>query len=184
MTVSLKSIISLFVVGITMLAACSTTENITTDSTLISEENLSGEVTFADDSELMILNLSDSYSSNGNSIPENFKTIKKKTEVERDLTKGFRIQIYSGEVISVADSIASSFRAWSDTTVVGYQAETYTFFKAPHYRVHIGDFHDKERALSFSKLVKRLFKDAWVVYDSVEPYRVPADTVKISFVDS
>ena len=174
----------LFVVSIFTISACSTSENMldnesnTEAGSVSSDDNIASE-----NSELMELSLSDSYGANGNSIPENFKQIKQTREVERDLTRGFRVQIYSGEDVSLADSIASTFRAWSDTTIVGYQAETYTFFKAPQYRVHIGDFHEKERALSYSKLVKRLFKDAWVVYDTVEPFHVPADTVRISFVD-
>ena len=36
-------------------------------------------------------------------------------------------------------------------------AETYTFFKAPYYRVHVGDFHDRTRAYSTSQIIKRQF---------------------------
>ena len=129
----------------------------------------------------MISNLSDTYSSNTNTIPPEFSEIKKEVKEDIDLTKGFRIQIYSGQDVFEADTIASRFRAWSDTTIVGYQAETYTFFKTPYYRVHIGDFHDRERAFLFSKMVKRLFRDAWVVYDTVNPYLVPEDTTQIKF---
>jgi hypothetical protein len=110
-----------------------------------------------------------------------YSQIKKKVEDDIDLTKGFRVQIYSGENVYEADTVASTFRAWSDTTIVGYQAETYTFFKTPYYRVHIGDFHNREKAFEFSKMVKRLFKDAWLVYDTVDPLSVPEDTTQIKF---
>jgi len=130
---------------------------------------------------LLISSLSDIYSSNNNDLPKVYSSIKKEKEVEVDMTKGFRIQIYSGQDVFEADTAASTFRAWSDTTLVGYQAETYTFFKAPYYKVHIGDFHDRTRALKFSKMVKRLFRDAWVVYDTVNPYLVPEDTTEIKF---
>lgn len=180
----LKSFIALTVSSVFLFVACSTTENTTSDSQFEDDLNENTEESNVDDSGLMILKLSDSYGANDNAVPDVYKQIKKKTEIERDLTRGFRVQIYSGENVVFADSIASSFRAWSDTTVVGYQAETYTFFKAPHYRVHVGDFHNKERALTYSKIVKRLYKDAWVVYDTVEPFRVPADTIRIKIADS
>lgn len=129
---------------------------------------------------LMISSLSDLHASQSNDIPEAFTQIKVPKEVEVDLTKGYRIQIYSGQDLNDADTTAMRFRAWSDTTLVGYQPETYTFFKTPFYRVHIGDFHDRQRALNFSKIVKRIFRDAWVVYDTVDPFSVPADTTQIT----
>lgn len=146
-------------------------------------DSLSASNTPSNESLLLVSELSDTYSSNNNDIPGVYSEIKKEKEVEIDLTKGFRIQIYSGQNILEADSLASNFRAWSDTTISGYQAETYTFFKTPYYRVHVGDFHDRAKALSYSKIVKRLFRDAWVVYDTVDPFLVPNDTTAIKFQD-
>lgn len=124
--------------------------------------------------------LSDIYRNRTNEIPEAFSRIKTdEPEEEQNLYEGYRIQIYSGQNVAQADTVAMKFRAWSDTTIVGYQAETYTFFKAPYYRVHVGDFHDRERAISFSNLLKRKFRDSWVVYDRVNPWNVPADTTFI-----
>ncbi len=167
---------------------CSSTEQTSTSETeedsSVSEQQNEQENNQEDVSRLMISNLSDSYSSFENRIPDEYSQIKQQKEVERDLTKGYRIQIYSGQNVLDADTVASTFRAWSDTTITGYQAETYTFFKTPYYRVHVGDFHDRERAFNFSKLVKRLFRDAWVVYDTVDPFSVPEDTVEIALADS
>ena len=132
------------------------------------------------ESELYISSLSDLYSSQQNEIPEVFEKIKTYKEQEFDVSKGYRIQIYSGESVAEADTIAAKFRGWINNSIVGYQAETYTFFKSPHYRVHVGDFHNREQALNYSRLVKREFKDAWVVYDTVDPFMVPADTVTFS----
>lgn len=123
--------------------------------------------------------LSDVYTSKDNEIPESFNKIKVKEEVERDVNEGYRIQIYSGQSMKEADTIAADFEAWSDSTIVGYQAEAYVFFRTPYYKVHVGDFHDRNKAITFSNLVKREFRDAWVVYDRVEPEKVPADTVNI-----
>jgi hypothetical protein len=178
----LKRNIYLFLILIgSQLISCSTSESTTNEGTVV--ENTEDQTGFStsEDTEdgLMISNLSDTYASNSNIIPGTFSDIKKKVEEQVDLTKGFRIQIYSGQDVYEADTAASTFRAWSDTTIVGYQAETYTFFKTPYYRVHIGDFHNRDRAFNFSKMVKRLFKDAWIVYDTVDPFQVPADTTDI-----
>ncbi|MGB0347774.1 MAG: SPOR domain-containing protein [Balneolaceae bacterium] len=125
--------------------------------------------------------LSDTYFNRQNEIPKAFSRIKKEIEEkEVDLFEGYRVQIFSGLNPALADTAAKRFRAWSAANIQGYQAETYTFFKAPYYRVHVGDFHDRIRAIEFSNLLKRRFRDSWVVYDRVNPYNVPADTVFIS----
>lgn len=107
--------------------------------------------------------------------------LKSTESVEKNLYEGFRIQIYSGPSPSTADTVAKQFRTWSIQYISGYTPETYTFFKAPYYRVHVGDFHDRTRAYSTSQIIKRQFPDAWVVYDRVVPWNVPADSVLIRF---
>lgn len=129
--------------------------------------------------ETMRTQLSDSYAYRENVIPEAFAQIKVEKEEKQNLYEGYRIQIYSGQDVALADAMAASFRAWADTTIAGYQPETYVFFRTPYYRVHVGDFHDRDRAISFSNIVKRYFRDAWVVYDKVNPFYVPADTTVI-----
>lgn len=128
-------------------------------------------------------NLSDTYFNRLNTIPEGFSKIKSEIEAkEVDLFEGFRVQIFSGQNPALADTVAKRFRAWSAANINGYQAETYTFFKAPYYRVHIGDFHNRNKAIQFSNLLKRRFRDSWVVYDRVNPYNVPADSISITLV--
>lgn len=139
------------------------------------EEHLPEEVTV----EHLRTKLSDAYSLRTNEIPAAFAKIKTVTEEITNPDEGFRIQIYSGQQVSQADTIAARFRAWADTTITGYQPETYIFFRTPYYRVHVGDFHNRDKAISFSNLVKRAFRDAWVVHDRVEPANVPSDTIQI-----
>lgn len=139
------------------------------------EENLPEEVTI----EHLRTKLSDGYSLRTNEIPAAFAKIKMVSEEIANPDEGFRIQIYSGQNVSQADTIAARFRAWADTTISGYQPETYIFFRTPYYRVHVGDFHNREKAITFSNLVKRAFRDAWVVHDRVNPELVPADSIKI-----
>jgi hypothetical protein len=124
--------------------------------------------------------LSDTYFNRSNEIPEAYERIKEEiVEEEKDLYEGYRVQIFSGQNVALADTAARHFRAWSAEYIDGYQAETYTFFKAPYYRVHVGDFHDRTLAIEFSNLVKRRFRDSWVVYDRVNPFNVPSDTTVI-----
>jgi len=126
--------------------------------------------------------LADSYASKQNEIPEGFNRTKVQREVERNIYEGYRVQIFSGEDVVGADTTAGNFRAWADTTLSGYQPQTYVFFKTPYYRVHVGDFHERNKAIQFSNIVKRFFKDAWVVYDNVDPQNVPADTTTIDLI--
>ncbi|MEX0845044.1 MAG: SPOR domain-containing protein [Balneolaceae bacterium] len=123
--------------------------------------------------------LSDAYAYRENQIPEAFNQVRIEQKVEKNLYEGYRIQIYSGQDVANADTIAAHFKAWADTTITGYYPDTYVFFRTPYYRVHVGDFHERNQAIKFSNMVKRFFSDAWVVYDKVNPNKVPADTTVI-----
>ena len=127
--------------------------------------------------------LADVFATQQHDAPEAlFQTFKGNQPVERDPFDGFRIQIASTRNVAMADSTAKKFRLWADTTFAGYQPQTYVFFKQPYYKVHVGDFHDRERANRVSRLVKRKYSDAWVVHDRINPYLVPADTVNIELI--
>jgi|AntRauTorckE6833_2_1112554.scaffolds.fasta_scaffold06081_3 hypothetical protein len=162
------------------LTACSTSE-ITVDTESDEGETNSEEIidTDSDFFTSYRTRLSDSYTYRDNEIPEGFTRIRNEQETERNLYEGYRVQIYSGEDVNKADSAAANFRAWADTNINSYQPDAYVFFKAPHYRVHVGDFHNRIKAIQFSNIVKRQFRDAWVVYDRVDPDKVPADTTSI-----
>lgn len=179
-----------FLVFSLFIFACSSTE-LVTDSPNSGNESSTGTSSI-DNESIPIPNadsyidkyrssLSDTYANRVNDIPQEYNRIKIQddSEEETNLFEGYRVQIYSGQNVALADTIASIFRIWSDTTIVGYQADTYTFFKAPYYRVHVGDFHKRDRAIYFSNLLKRRFRDAWVVYDRIDPYKIPSDTTDI-----
>ncbi|MCG8372753.1 MAG: SPOR domain-containing protein, partial [Balneolales bacterium] len=166
--------------------ACSNTEIVQTQNTspqdepevsTVSPEPEPGVSEEANEGSYRYLSsLSDTYFNRTNEIPEEYAELKVVTieePDEEDLFEGYRVQIYSGQDVALADTAAKHFRSWSSMYIEGYQAETYTFFKAPFYRVHVGDFHNRERALEFSNLLKRRFRDSWVVYDRVIPWNVP-----------
>ncbi|MEX0722387.1 MAG: SPOR domain-containing protein [Gracilimonas sp.] len=171
--------LSLFIIVI-LAVACSTTEQTVEETMDEIKENYQDETTISGiDLKEFRTSLSDSYTYRENQIPEGFNRVKVQQEEEKDLYEGYRIQIFSGQDVTGADTTAANFRAWADTTIAGYQPETYVFFRTPYYRVHVGDFHEREKAIQFSNIVKRYFRDAWVVYDRVIPENVPADTTKI-----
>lgn len=159
--------------------ACSTTEQ-TVDEAMEELRDYDEETTTSGiNLQTYRTQLSDSYTYRKNDIPEAFNRVKVEQENEKDIYEGYRIQIFSGQDVTGADTTAADFRAWADTTIAGYQPETYVFFRTPHYRVHVGDFHERQKAIQFSNIVKRYFKDAWVVHDRVEPEKVPSDTTRI-----
>ena len=168
-------------------AACSSSESMADSSRRpdpVTEGVTEYDVTKADDNEVAeypyLSSLSDTYRNRTNEIPEEY--IKRKEEIveeNKNPYEGYRVQIFSGPNVALADTAAKRFRAWSAEHIEGYQADTYTFFKAPYYRVHVGDFHEREIAIQFSNLLKRRFRDSWVVFDRVDPFKVPADTVAI-----
>lgn len=126
--------------------------------------------------------LRDLHTSQNHDIPEVFlQKDSSDVSLNDDPFDGYRVQIISTRNQPLADSVATNFRAWADTTIVGYTANTYVFFKQPFYKVHIGDFQKREQANSYSKIIKRRYPDAWVVHDRIRPSKVPADTASFSF---
>lgn len=123
--------------------------------------------------------LSDLYTTQQHDMPDFFMQSNSTQEGNRDPYDGFRVQLISTRNVSLADSVARSFRMWSDTTIANYTPEAYVFFKQPHFKVHVGDFNNRDRAIDFSRMVKRRYPDAWVVHDRINPYMVPSDTTQI-----
>ena len=125
--------------------------------------------------------LSDIYLTQQHDIPEAFL---KKDTTDNSYSNpfdGFRIQVLSTRDINLADSVSTEFRLWADSTFANYVPTAYVFFRQPYYKVHIGDFQDRQRANTLSRIIKRKYPDAWVVHDRISPNEVPADTATFSF---
>ncbi|MEX1212750.1 MAG: SPOR domain-containing protein [Balneolaceae bacterium] len=99
-------------------------------------------------------------------------------EQQRDPNQGFRIQILSTRDVSLADTTRKEYEAWIEESGLDAPPHSYIDYRQPTYRVRVGDFHDRDRAITFSQVVKRQFPAAWVVYSRVEPDRVPADSIR------
>lgn len=180
-------ILSLLSLTFLLAIGCSTTERGTVeektsepDSTFMAFENLTSL-----DFLLYISrsNLSDLHASQHHDMPKNF--LKKKSgneSINSDPFDGYRVQIISTRNVQLADSVANDFRMWSDTTIAGYSAKSYVFFKQPFYKVHVGDFQLRDKANDFTQLVKDKYPAAWVVHDRIEPSNTPADTATFSII--
>lgn len=157
--------------------SCKSTEETTReqDEPIVTEETSDSEaIALLDNTRSR---LSDVYLTQKQDIPEIYlQADSAKEEVNRNPYDGFRIQILSTRKVEHADSVANSFRIWADTTIAGYSADAYVSFRQPYYKVHIGDFQQREQANQFSRLIKPQYPDAWVVHDRIEPDDIPADT--------
>jgi hypothetical protein len=122
--------------------------------------------------------LSDPYARRTHDMPEAFtwRPPEETGEQKEVADEGYRIQLMSSRNVSVADSVSSKFRRWMAELGTDYQPNTYIIFRQPYYRVHVGDFSNREQAIDFSRLVKRRYPDAWVVHDRINPMEVPSDS--------
>lgn len=170
-------ITALLTIALGLLMSCKSTEETTReqDEPIVTEETSDSEaIALLDNTRSR---LSDVYLTQKQDIPEIYlQADSAKEEVNRNPYDGFRIQILSTRKVEHADSVANSFRIWADTTIAGYSADAYVSFRQPYYKVHIGDFQQREQANQFSRLIKPQYPDAWVVHDRIEPDDIPADT--------
>lgn len=163
-------------------AACSTVKRVKEEP----EETETAETTTPAGREAFIglldanrSSLSDVFNSQQHDMPAHLtEKASPERKVARDPHEGFRIQILSTRNMELADSVSVQYRTWADTTITGYKGKAYVSFKQPFYKVHIGDFQDRERAIRYSRLIKKKYPDAWVVHDRIEPDSAPADTVR------
>lgn len=176
-------------IGIVIFSlGCSTTEKATDDQGITTDRDTAAisKENMTELQQMLAENrskLSDLYTSQKHDMPTAFMKKDSSTEaINNDPYDGYRVQIISTRNIQLADSVANQYRSWADSTIKGYSAEAYTFFRQPFYKVHIGDFQQRKQANSFSKLIKQKYPDAWVVHDRINPSNVPADTASFSII--
>jgi hypothetical protein len=125
--------------------------------------------------------MSDLFASLDHDLPEFF--LQQVEEEEVDIYQGFRIQILSTRDVEMADSTLAEFEEWAQARISDYSPRGYIHYRQPYYRVRVGDFSDRDRAIELSRLIKFKYPDAWVIHDRINPYRAPADTAEFRIVD-
>jgi hypothetical protein len=184
MTTTRFKIILLSLLAVTMTLACSSTEQ-TAKKDKDPDTETTEQYTENKRQELVALltrnrnRLSDTYLTQQHDVPEAFLKVDTTDNSYYNPFDGYRIQILSSRDVAIADSVSTEFRLWADSTLAGYTPKAYVFFKQPHYKVHVGDFQDREKANKLSRIIKRKYPEAWVVHDRIDPSNVPADTTKI-----
>lgn len=170
--------------SVLIVAGCSTTEKTTRTSPSDETDNTVEQAEKTTDLQILLNNnrssLSDTYLNQKQDMPEVFSNENVlNLDKNTDPFNGYRIQILSVRKVSEADSVAASFRKWSQQKIQGYQPRAYVSFKQPYYKVKVGDFHDRTKANQFSKMLKIKYSGAWVVHDRIKPSSIPADTTDI-----
>lgn len=122
--------------------------------------------------------LSDLYTVFQNTVPDAFKpVVSRDTAINRSY--GYRIQILSSENKSTAEDALHEYNDWIfQQKNIPYKADGYIVFKQPYYRVHIGDFINRDNAIKFAKELKRRFPDAWLVHDRINYSQTPDQILK------
>ncbi len=109
-----------------------------------------------------------------NEIPVHYLQPEKQedTRDRADQNHGFRIQIISTQDAQLADEILEDFEEWISSVSEPPQPRTYMVFQQPYYRVHVGDFLDRQKALEFTDFVRLRYPEAWVIHSQIHPGRV------------
>ncbi len=126
--------------------------------------------------------LKDIYATQRHDYPEQLRIEKSENKEGRTSNRGFRIQLVSTRNSSIADSTKVRFQRWLQENPTTYRPKAYESFNQPHYRVHLGDFYVREKAIQYARLIKEEFPGAWVVHDRIEPNQAPADTLEIAIL--
>jgi hypothetical protein len=175
-----------------LVVSCATSEP-TTDDNESTPSDFSGDL--ADDyrdellseTERLLLRtrsqLSSHFSENMVHVPDMYKQEIIVDERRIDPYAGFRVQLLSTRNVAEADSMRDYFVAWADSVIAGYEPDAYGVFRSPNYRVRVGDFQDRQKAIHFSGMLKSRYPDAWVIHERIEPSKVPSDTTEVRFKD-
>ena len=76
--------------------------------------------------------------------------------------KGYRIQIFSGNIKKEANKIRLKFTQLFDET------ETYSVYEQPYFKVRVGNFKTKIEALEFKIELTEEFPNCFIVKDNIE----------------
>jgi len=93
--------------------------------------------------------------------------------------RGYRVQVFSSGQREEALDVEEEVRTWvnelSDAELerlgISRSISVYSMFKAPYYRVRIGDFETREQAEPLSTALGNRFEGALIVPDMVELMR-------------
>lgn len=141
----------------------STNEPVTTADSLLSGGNY---ITM--DYGAVRARMDDPLRSVSNSFPEDYRVVSSgpRNTVNR---QGFRVQLISTQNRADAEIMLESYKIWLATQRFDHNPKGYIQFRAPFFRVHVGDFLERAPAMDLVQRMKDQFPDAWVVADTIDP---------------
>jgi hypothetical protein len=163
-----------------LMMSCSSTKDSTKLNSDLTENNEQLNTTSTASSELTVNldnyrnQLSDVYASRKTEVPDAFKPLPSQENHEIS-NIGYRVQILSSENKNSAEKMVHAYNDWIfQQKNISYKGVAHIIFKQPYYRVQIGDFISRERAIEYSKKLKRKYRNAWVVQDKINPDMIPS----------
>lgn len=95
------------------------------------------------------------------------------------IVQGYRVQIESTRDLVQADSLKNLFNYKIQQLDPAYKPESYIIYKPPYYRIRVGDFKERNKALEYTRYLKKYYPSCWVVADEIEPQRVPVNNISL-----
>lgn len=124
--------------------------------------------------------LSDVYAVYENAIPDPFKSNDDQHVVSNPY-QGYRIQLISTSNKEAAVEVMKDYNDWIfQQNDIPYKGNAYITFRQPDYKIHVGDFRSRQKAIEFSQKIKKKFPGAWIVNDTINPDRTPSDSTSTS----
>lgn len=167
------SAIVAFLTVIILIAGCSTSTQVLDTSTaddpaVTADSILAGGDYITMDYSAIRAKMVDPLGSVSNTFPEEYKIITSGSMATNN-RQGFRVQLISTQNREDAEIMLESYKIWLARQRFDQNPKGYILFRAPFFRVHIGDFYDRSVAMDLVQRMKDQFPDAWVVADEVDP---------------
>lgn len=156
-----------------VIAGCSTsTQVINTvsapESTSVADSLLAGGDYITMDYGSIRAKMDDPLRSVSNAFPEDYKFVTSGNTSQRS-RQGFRVQLISTQNREDAEIMLESYKIWLASQRFDHNPKGYILFRAPFFRVHIGDYYERPMAMDLVQRMKAQFPDAWVVADTIDP---------------
>jgi len=103
-----------------------------------------------------------------NIYPDDYRNVTSTTVDSRN-RQGFRVQLLSTQNRIDAEIVLENYKIWLASQQIDHKPKGYIHFRAPFFRIHVGDFYERNDAFELVKLLKNQFPDAWVVADTIDP---------------
>jgi hypothetical protein len=156
-----------------LLAACSTSTQVL--NTGIGNEATSSADSILTESDYIVMDYAairartdDPLGSVTNPFPDDYRVVTTGTTLTQS-RQGFRVQLLSTQNRNDAEIMLENYKIWLASQRMDHKPKGYIQFRAPFFRVHVGDYHDRNDAFELVKLMKGQFPDAWVVADTIDP---------------